>query len=390
MNKKILPTLALLSAGLILTGCGSSGIDRSYVTVPTSISTNYGSLNMFEGESVKLTVSFAPNKAYNSKFVIETSDANIASVNSNGTVTARKTGSCIVTVSYKEDSNLSTSIPVRVNKSLTKGKEFENELKKMITYQQTHYQVSPDKVKVREIRRDTTSIDGVLCKDTREDSVLTSSLSEGFFRIEGIDYEMRTADGGLITTPYGWTFTCDSDFISRIYHDMDGSKTVLSVPTQSYSSKGRIAPVLDILDALFTSGKDILTNNYKNVLSTESLTSYINEKDYKRYVQKVGVGDNMVTYTYGGTGSSTADYDDETYFYIPYGTKYDLEFYQKMVWDKGIMRTLDLYQTMSYTLNGKEYVKTIEINESYAIDAEFELVYPNYKEYRAVKDIFDL
>lgn len=67
-----------------------------------------------EGEKTNLTVSVSPSNATNKGVVYQSSDASIATVDQNGEVTAKKAGTCKITVTAIDGSNKSDTVSIRV------------------------------------------------------------------------------------------------------------------------------------------------------------------------------------------------------------------------------------------------------------------------------------
>ncbi len=108
---------ALGTATITATATDGSGVSGSCVvtvTGITNISLNKTSTNIYIGDTETLTAIITPNDVINKTLVWSSSDTSIASVDENGTVTAKALGVAIITATTTDGTNLSASCEVAV------------------------------------------------------------------------------------------------------------------------------------------------------------------------------------------------------------------------------------------------------------------------------------
>ncbi|MGN0470379.1 MAG: Ig domain-containing protein, partial [Acutalibacteraceae bacterium] len=79
----------------------------------TSISLNKSSLSLTVGDSATLKATIAPSNATNKSYSFSSSNNSVATVNSNGTVVAKKVGSCTITVKSSNGKTAKCSVTVK-------------------------------------------------------------------------------------------------------------------------------------------------------------------------------------------------------------------------------------------------------------------------------------
>ncbi len=93
---------------------GSNGIDNENV-LATNISLNMTSIEVTEGNTMQLTATVLPSNTTNKTVIWTTSNSSVATVNSNGLVTAKAVGTATITARTIDGTNLSASCVVTVN-----------------------------------------------------------------------------------------------------------------------------------------------------------------------------------------------------------------------------------------------------------------------------------
>jgi len=96
---------------------GSKGIEMDEV-LATDITINLSQLNLLPGNSSQLVASVLPESATNKVVAWASSNPSVATVNSNGLVTAISPGTATITAMTTDDSNLSASCEVIVNQQV--------------------------------------------------------------------------------------------------------------------------------------------------------------------------------------------------------------------------------------------------------------------------------
>lgn len=392
MKKKIFPTLIIAATSMVLAACNNGAapaVDRTYVTNPTSVILDAHTLNLYVGKSQKVTPRFAPAKAYNAPFTVSSSNESVATVSEDGTITAVSGGIATITFASTTKPEVKDEVVVYATESTGRtSTRLDSAIQAMFDEQGTLYPSVPETVSQKEIRHTQVYKNGVLQTDEYEDSVITASTDRGYIYIGGTDFDVLVEGGSLVTTPYAWIFYCDEDYNTHLYHENFSTKTMLNVATQAYLGQGRIKPLYAILDTMFSSGSPIVSNIFKNSLSTDELTDY---SRYKTLVVGGGVADGLVNYELEQNNYATvADYDDEHYSNIPYGTKIIQDYYQNCTWEHGVVRDLDLAMVQSYKVGNDNYERHLKIHYSYTVDDEVTIELPNNREYTIVDDLFDL
>ena len=398
MKKKILPIALILGTASILVGCGTKtiyqeGVDRTVEVLPESIGLDSGAYNLFIGDSVTIAPRFSPAKASSSEFTVTSSNEAVVSVDGK-TVKAIEAGAATLTIAATKKADVKIEVPVRVSKKISRNSTLDNAIAATLSYQQEKYpeltEDNPyvvDKVDQYEVRDIKLFKNGVLQNSTTEFSRMIASLEEGFFSVEGVDYETRVEGGSQIATPYSWIFRCDSDYNTHLYHISGTDKNRLTVPTQSFLGQSRAEAVMSILDSVFTSGRNIMKNAYANAFSVAELKDYTT---YRSLVTYGGVGTDSVTFNLTQNGyKTTADYDDESGIYIPVGTKYTQDYSETIYWEDGVSKIIDLKMKISYTLGEDNYERVYRIHYTTNVD-NVQIELPVDREFKIVSDIFEL
>lgn len=407
MKKKFLPTLTLLTISSVLVGCGTTAtvpIERVYVVEPEDFKLNAYSLTLYVNlpaklkaeDAARLITSFQmetimnPAQAHAATVSWESADETIAKVSKDGLITAVKEGVTTVKSTYKsETKTIEKVITVYVASYTKKGKDFYAKLDTVKTAQKTNYPKGLDKVHCLEVRTDEVYKNGVLQTSLLEYSDFLVSKSEGYFAIDGIDYETKCADGSLLVTPYKWIFITDEDYNTHMYHEGNNQKNLLNVKTQSFLGQPRVEAVYSILDAIFSSGRKIMDNVFSNALGS-SRVDYVQLKSAIK--NGFTLNDDTVGYTLGSEYEDSWDYDYEKYWNIPYlgNSKISVNFNETNTWVNGVVRNCVVTQSMSYDFQGDHYEEVLAINYTFEVEDEVNLVMPNNKEYKIVADLFEL
>ena len=91
-------------------------VDVTIRKLVKSVSFNQESFELYEGKSAKLAVTVDPEDADNNELVWTSGDTNIATVGSDGTVTAVTEGNTVITAKVKEDPSINTACNITVLK----------------------------------------------------------------------------------------------------------------------------------------------------------------------------------------------------------------------------------------------------------------------------------
>ncbi len=399
MNKKVIRLLGASVIALTLASCGSTKpVERNYVAEPDHIRLNCKTLSLFEGKSQQIGVIYSPANSTGTQLNYVSSDESVASVDSNGNVTAKKAGYATIDVSYKKGNEVvfHREVPVTVVKSATYAEVVAN-AKAAVAMQANMEIVSVEK---QEIRDNFTYVGEELQKGYHDDCNYQMYVDESkageefaFMNIEGHEEQIKTREGNPEPTDYSWKFLTNTDYITTMYHISDSNKTRLAVSTQSYigNPAGRKEPVFAILDSMFRSGREIITDNYTDALEADFLKYLYEEKNFESHCSDLGIyGNEVLRYTYTGSSTSTVSPSDEADYEIPARTMYNSRYTYEMTWVKGILKTFIIHQTMSYKIEETQYRRLTDIEFSYLVNNDVKIELPNPKEYKEVDDIFSL
>ena len=394
--------IRLLGASVIaltLASCSTTKpVERNYVAEPESLRVNCKTLSLFEGESYQLDVTLAPATSKGTELSYSSSQESVATVDKNGKVSAHQAGYADITVSYVkgEETLISRVVPLTVVKSATYEQVVAN-AKKTLALQEGFNVVSVEK---QEIRDNFTYIGEQLQKGYHDDCIYQMYVDESvqgseiaFMNIDGHEEDVKTRDGNAEPTDYSWKFLTNTDYITTMYHISDSNKTRLAVSTQSYigNPEGRKEPVLAILDSMFRSGREIITDNYEDCLEQSFLKYLYEEKGFENSCSNLGIyGEEVLRYTYTGSSTSAVAAADESDYEIPAKTMYTSKFTYDFTWVKGVLRTFIIHQTMNYKIDEVSYTRKTDIEFSYKINGDVKVELPNPKEYKEVYDIFSL
>ena len=293
-------------------------------------------------------------------------DPAVATVDENGLVTAVAAGKTSIEVADKNNADLKTTIPVivypdvaerKANTILADMSGKDADLKEIVD----HELYEKTKYKVVEGER-------VMQLYALWDQNLVCSYDDAYFRIYETDGDIKTEGGSITFKDYEWIFHTTPYYDCYTYHQSGDVKNYFPASMVNYmdEEKSRTAPLFDILDNIFVSGRDIFTNTVDNAKLDGFLeyarSNYSNVK--KNVLSSNGNGtfvfDCTVTYS-----DITADQDDENRYGIPYGTptpstynlRYIVEDYKILAYSNhGIMR---------YTIGDDNYIEEYNIEHFY-------------------------
>jgi len=122
----VIQALSIGSATITATATDGSGVQTSLIItvnpiLVSAITLDNESLQMTEGETYFLTATVTPTDASNGSVVWSSSDENVATVDSDGKVTAVSVGSAIITVSATDGSGVKAECLITVNPILISG-----------------------------------------------------------------------------------------------------------------------------------------------------------------------------------------------------------------------------------------------------------------------------
>ena len=389
MKKSMLSILGLVTA-MTLTGCGGGDAPSSSSSVvfpATKIDLNAGKKALLVGDTFEIKPLVTPLLASNSKLVYESSDSDVASVDSNGVVFARKQGSTTIKVSSKDNPKVFSEMVIYVAASQD-PKTVQSKLSEMLVYQKTKVK-KPKKLATVEVETRTLYLDGKVYRKTYEIANFILDKTEAYFYIGGVDTESNYYDAPEHRSTFGYHFYTDVDYHSFLYHENDNVHNWCYVPTEFYLGTGttRDGVVYAMMGSFFTSGSDIAENTVEYSLSADLLGPSIRGSCYAGGFE----GSDMVYGKYKlSYPDRVADISEENNLDIPAGTHYDENDSLEAYWYKGNVKYYRVNFNLAYTVNGHNYVLDVVRDYSFARDDEFSYSLPDRSEYNQVKDIFDL
>ena len=316
----------------------------------------------------------------------EVKDTSIATVDAEGNLKGVKAGETELVVSDKSNPDLKTIVQVIVNAELpsTQASAKEEEMRAINEDDFT-------KIVDYELYEKRVYKNGDMVSYDRFDQRMTASINDGYFRILETDAEIKTKDGAYDFTNYEWIFYTNAFFDTYIYHQTGDVKNYLRVATQSYMEGERSAPMYEILDNLFTSGSEIVTNMFDNAKISkfaDMITAdYSNVSD--KFMGSNGAGQMLFgcTITFE---NDTADMDDENRYGIPFGTPTPATQAMRYVVKDNKMIAYSVHLIMDYEIGEDKYQAVYDIDHKYLPWESSSLYVPNRQDYTQVDSIFDV
>ena len=407
MNKKFLTLLGLTTAALVLSSCGGTRTyekEKEVYEYPTSLRVTHQSVSLRVGESEKLEAYTRPLASKSTQLIYESENPAVARVNSDGEITAVGGGITEISVkaprSAKEGDYLVTKVMVYVTNPTIAPGDMKPAIQRQINMQAasslTNYigqEYSLTEVYENEVLKKGRYDD---C-----DYIYYTGENEGRAGFKGFEVSVNTLEGSPVDTEYAWQLYCDKDYQTMFYHDSGANiRNYTKLDTSSYIGKNRIEPCLDLINALFTNGKEILVQHQRLITQSEFLSAYVDDKkssDYFSVTKNMGYYDDdannihMITLTLSEeyTGQ-TVTADEESKLNIPYGTRYTEVFSLSLTFLNGFARIFIQDTPMTYELDGKSYYRADNNYTAYQINSEVQVPRPNQAEYSWVDEVFDL
>lgn len=349
----------------------------------------YAAVNVAGTQSIK-GVERAGSKADNLGYKI--ANTNIATVNEEGTVTGVASGETTLEVTDNDHPSVKVTIPVYVFPDVT-GRKRDGILTKLKAIDETGLKELVD----HELYEKRIYKNGKLHMYSGWDQNFVCSYTNAYFRIYETDGDIRTTGGAISFKDYEWVFHTNEFYDTYTFHNVAGVKTYYAASTVNYwdEDKPRYAPMLDVLDNMFTSGRGI----FERAFSNAKIESFIDDvvKTYTNVTKNItaswGEGSFLADYTLY-LDDDTADQETESNFGIPFGTPtptvYDL---RHTVIDNQVIG-YTMHGVTTYSIGDDEYREVYDIDHLYERitdeNRESWLVVPNKDEYKAVDYLFDI
>ena len=413
MKNKLLVALVSLAAVASLTGCDASAasslitsiydttpieiiipeantkdtVDNSNKVAPESLMLNRRNISLIVEEDCVLSgVEQINHTGKNLAFV--SANPEVATVDEDGKVTAVAAGETTITVSDKNNPELTKVVPVIVSASITssKAKSIADALGEID-------EKSLNAAVLHEFYEKTTYKNDVALNYSRLDVLEVASYDDAYFRFCRDEAEIRNEEGSMGFMNRDYIFYTDPFFDTYIFHQSGDVKNYYPVATQSYMDGSRFTPVLEILDNFFTSGRKIFTNVIDNAKMSDFLGSVgsTSTQILDQFAGSNGAGQLVFDYTLDFS-SQTADMDDERYYGIPFGTAMPTtQRARYTVKDNKLIATY-IYLESTYEIGEDKYKDIYYIDETFErVDAEKSQIYvPNRKDYTLVDSAFSV
>ena len=389
MKKSMLSIIGLVAA-MTLTGCGGGGeapSSTSNVVLPVeSIRLNAGKKALLVGDSLQVKPLVTPLLASSAALVYESSDKEVATVDSNGLVMAKKQGSTTIKVSSKDNPKVYTEMKIFVAANQN-ADAVQNKLANLLVYQKTKVK-KPRKLATTEVETRTLYVDGKVYKKSFEIADFILDKDEAYFHIGGIDADSKYYDAPEHRSTFGYHFYTDVDYHSFLYHENDNVHNWCYVPTEFYLGTGttRDGVIYAMMGSFFNRGSDIAENTVEYSMSSDFLGPM-----YRKMCYAGGFDDDMVFGKFQASSKDQkADISEENNLDIPAGTLYDEIDNFEVYWYKGNAKYYRVNFKLSYVIDGHNYVLDILRDYSFDRDDEFSYQLPDRSKYIQVKDVFEL
>ena len=412
-NKKVFLLISLISI-TYLVGCKkeeeslftapdvADSVDKTAKTYPDELLVNHRLASLVKGEKYELR----PLRQFNydgSNLTYISKDPSIASVDANGLVEGLSAGETEITIADKDNPAFATTIKVIVHAKIDQNRATElsdafklvneedvNSVVDYELYEKTIYKVDGEGENAKE----------TMLSYDRYDQRMSVSYDDAYFRIWETDAEIKTEDGAVDFTNYEWIFYTNAFFDTYVYHQTGDVKNYYRAATQSYMETEevdpetgeavpgkRIDPLNDILDNLFVSGHEILTNTVDNS-KIAHFNGALGSSDSGTNRLIGSNGDGEVFFQYTVHFDEAADQDDESRYGIPFGTPVSIDQTARYTVKNNRLISADIHLDETYEIDGQSYHEAYDINHLYEEFTKDSLYVPNRKEYTEVDRLF--
>lgn len=414
-------------------------VDRSQKIYPEGLDVDTHAITLYDDEpdvGYQIQANILPFKAHQAKLIYSSDNPEVASVNENGEVFGVAAGETKVYVASEDKPEVKVAIPVYVmtrSDSETMVEKFAAmkvlQKNRFTVYKDEDGNPIPNRFVETEHRDSLTYVidDPTLPEEEqtmtfirgyKENEIYEGDREEGYFAIKGVNRDVKVEGGNSDYTNYAWLAHTDDTFETHVYHIAGSIKNVLSIPTQAYIGKERIAPVLDTFGFMFTNGKKLVNGQF----SSATATSDMDDVDkYSSMITRTGfykdpvTNEEIVSYRLeqkGYSGNDTVvDPEDETNLEIPAGTKYVSDVVIEYTWKNGVVVAMDYNYKMTYiderdpyyfnedgsirkddygVIIDKKYVRFTVLNMRFETDEDADITLPTPKGFNPVAEIWDL
>ena len=420
MKKKYLLVLAT-AAILALSGCSNAsnrlsaddgqpqeGDEPAEVVneavAPTSVRLNKGSYVLKSKGTEQVSLTIEPLAAYNAQFTFESSDTDVATISERGLITAVAEGKCVVTVKSNADTNVIDSAIVYVVSSL-KSSDGRIAISSMASKQQENYYDStkrafsyPNTILSSMAYKNSITVDGKVKESFNLFRGILTDESNAYFSMATKANYTNTFDGGTHYQNYQYQMLANPGrYDSFIFYTSDSRKNVYYANTgfmaDEIDEQGNKLPlnevVLRLLDSLFSTGRELATDNQERSLESK----YLNINKLSSVAAVGGKNGSVLSATYSvydGSEQFMLATDQESSYGFPAGTVFSIALSYDFIWEEGACTRYVVNQVIEYDLDDKHYVENYDITYTMTFDNEVEYELPNVKDYNLVTDLYDL
>ena len=414
MNKKILSVIGVAVASLTLGSCGGqtpANTDRYIQGYPIEFYINNSGIALNVGESQKIDLLMRPYVVTSYEAIYESKNTDVATVSSDGVVTARGGGIAEIEVKVRTGSGekdfMKKSLKVYVVESVSYEKMCA-EVPYHLAYQDDHplHSFKARNYSIREHYRNNEmyadshdNCDYLHYTDmktpTEEDPL--GGEKNGRVGFLGYEIDRNVVNGSSVENKYCWQFHCNEDYTTYVFHDNAQLKKYCSIDTSLYIGQSRLEPCLDLINGMFTNGKVILTQHL-TIAAQRSLISYFVDNpsaiqsgtsNWGAYVDEA-TNTRMFRFQYTERDSGTIEPDDEDYYQVPAGTQYSGSFKLDLLFVNGYTRVNKTYNDMHWNVSGVKGDYIRDDMTHYEIEDEINVPTPDRGEYIKVDEVFDL
>ena len=397
--KKILTFLTTGVAIVALSACGKKGsdllpegkyeefdfrgegyLDRDYLALKHIF------VNLKVGETQKLDIESFPTQYALNSLEFVSSNAEVATVDSEGNVTGVAKGVADIEVRAR-DGSFSNNVRVAVSAKSTAAASAEVIQSIKDKYNDASYQ-SPTKVIRYEYSVEEYACEGVRDHAMESYEVMGYDMSTGYFFVEGPTAYYKTPHGEPEVKDGKWIFyPINQGIKTRLIHETPTAKNFFDINTAAYDSYDKI--IRDIMNFFFVSGEKILTNLMDDIDGKSDFANFSGTSSTSFYA--VDENSLVLHYTETGEGEEVSYSDEIDYYDIPAGTIYDYDYHQTFLNSNNRTRGVDIGIEFRYELNGKNWTRKFDRRQLLDEDFEYEKVKnPSENGYTQVTSIYDL
>lgn len=379
--KKFPLVLLGLTSLLAVTGCsseanasGGSSSSSKFMVPAESVILNLKSATMVVGEKLDLEVTIRPLAAYDAKLTFKSSKANVASVSSKGTISAKAQGYAVISVYTSNFVNEETTpelidtIEVVVYKEADKSKK-TSALNELVAYQKDHC-VDQDSVILYDNRVYDLIQEGVSQDRSTENQIFATSMSEGLMNYSSFETAINVTEGGMSYENYGYICYTKDSFGTYMYHYNDSVKNVYYVASEFNKGKAtRYETMCGVLDSYFSVDHTYFTGSVedKDYLSLDWIDILL---EYSSLVKKFGTfkqgNDYFATFTLSQSYNDEFSAEDECRYatQLPAGIQTRVSESYTYTWKNGYLLGYQITSKTTFKMEGKNYKYNISLNKT--------------------------